>query len=432
MRSMDTAGVTDDEWAAVRDVLAGVLPKSVRVEGMEKQAKAAAVQQMAGAIYTLQREVMAMMVGRWDAMRERLVALTADAAEQAEMDRDIRAAVAAREAEEARTEAARRAEAARVRREEEEQAQRAAAADEEVVRRATARADGAVAETRATRKRTAQYSAACAACQAGADNVCRSCARCVQELCEVCLGSDWVSGWCGKCARTVRYMCDGECVPTLRGMCGATCRRNAPEQALMAREAHARTPASRRRRTQTGCTTAVTVGIECRVRATAAAVADPARWRRMTTAAAGVELVEFDTDGGGTWEARFYIKRSEIAGRGLFAARPYAAGEYMTAYMGTDLGGVDTAVGRAMRAQLVRIQRADHVMAVNGRYVDGRATANGVQYINAGLRASSDNARFHSTGSVTARVNIDVGQEILYAYGASYWQQRAAERRRGL
>ena len=64
MRSMDTAGVTDDEWAAVRDVLAGVLPKSVRVEGMEKQAKAAAVQQMAGAIYTLQREVMAMMVDR--------------------------------------------------------------------------------------------------------------------------------------------------------------------------------------------------------------------------------------------------------------------------------------------------------------------------------------------------------------------------------
>ena len=53
MGSADAVCVSDDEWTAMRDVLAGVLPRSVRVESMGEQAKAAAVQQMAGAVYTL-------------------------------------------------------------------------------------------------------------------------------------------------------------------------------------------------------------------------------------------------------------------------------------------------------------------------------------------------------------------------------------------
>ena len=40
---------------ALRDVLAGVLPRSERVQAMARQARAAAVHQMAGAIYTSRR-----------------------------------------------------------------------------------------------------------------------------------------------------------------------------------------------------------------------------------------------------------------------------------------------------------------------------------------------------------------------------------------
>ena len=432
MRSTDTGGTSDDEWVAMRDVLAGVLPRSVRVEGMEKQAKAAAVQQMASAIYTLQREVMAMMVGRWEATREQRAAAEEREQEYRTLDTMTRAAEAEWEAEDARAEAERRAAETRTQRETEARARQATSAEGEVTRRATARMDGAVAETRATRKRTAQRDTACATCCERAHGVCRSCTQHVQELCEECLGSAWTGTWCRKCTRIVRRMCENECLETLRGMCDATCRRHAPGNAPAATTA-ARTqaPEPRKRRQDAERATRAAGNTGGHTRTTAAAVADPRRWRRGTTVATGVEIVEFDTDGSGAWETRFYIKKSDIAGRGLFAARPYAAREYIAAYMGVDLGGVDTTEGTEMRTRLAQIQRADHVMVVNGRYVDGRTTVNGVQYINAGLQTRSDNAQFHNTGSVTARENINEGQEILYAYGAAYWKRRDAERRRG-
>ena len=108
--------VSMEEWTALRDVLAGVLPRSRRVQTMARQARAAAVHQMAGAIYTLQREVMAMLVGRWEAMREQRTVAEEREREYRALDAMTRAAEAAA-AKEARRDvemAAQRAQAERV------------------------------------------------------------------------------------------------------------------------------------------------------------------------------------------------------------------------------------------------------------------------------------------------------------------------------
>ena len=62
---------------------------------MARQARAAAVHQMAGAIYTLQREVMAMLVGRWEAMREQRTVAEEREREYRALDAMTRAAEAA-------------------------------------------------------------------------------------------------------------------------------------------------------------------------------------------------------------------------------------------------------------------------------------------------------------------------------------------------
>ena len=82
-------------------------------------------------------------------------------------------------------------------------------------------------------------------------------------------------------------------------------------------------------------------------------------------------MVEFQTRDQG-WERRFFIRESPVAGRGLYAARAYAEGEYMTVYMGEDIGGEGTTEGMAARAQLVALCRADHVMAIKaGMWMGG-------------------------------------------------------------
>ena len=123
-----------------------------------------------------------------------------------------------------------------------------------------------------------------------------------------------------------------------------------------------------------------------------------------------------------------------MAGRGLFAARDYAKGEYMTVYMGKDMGGVSTTEGVAAQETLAAIRRADHVMGIAGRLVDGREGISGAQYINTakGVKGRNDNARFSpTTGSivVTAAGGIKTGTEILMSYGQTYWLATTRERR---
>ena len=88
-----------------------------------------------------------------------------------------------------------------------------------------------------------------------------------------------------------------------------------------------------------------------------------------------VEFWEDDNDG---WVARFFVREEgSIAGKGLFAARDYASGEYLTVYMGTELGNKDSVEGLRARAELNAMKRADHVMEVGGKWVDGRVAVGG-------------------------------------------------------
>ena len=161
---------------------------------------------------------------------------------------------------------------------------------------------------------------------------------------------------------------------------------------------------------------------------TADAMRDAARWRRRATDTPGVTAIEFDTRSTAGWERRFYIRASDVAGRGLFTARRYAKGEYMTAYMGEDLGAIGSEEGLRGLERVENAKRADHVMEMRGRYVDGRHANAGAQYINSG--GKRNNARFAHTGAVTATRAIAEGEEVLYPYGAAYWRRRAANEQR--
>ena len=79
---------------------------------------------------------------------------------------------------------------------------------------------------------------------------------------------------------------------------------------------------------------------------------------------------------------------------------------------------------------LERIRRADHVMVVNGRYVDGRQSVNGAQYANAGRPATRNNAELRAGGTLVETKRITADTEILYAHGAQYWRARNDEAKR--
>jgi len=107
------------------------------------------------------------------------------------------------------------------------------------------------------------------------------------------------------------------------------------------------------------------------------------RWRRRAVGGTDVEYVEFWEGDEYGWSVRFRIQsQGAVAGRGLFAARRFATGENLTVYMGADLGDVGTMEGEGARTRLAAIHRADHVMQIGRRYVDGRDGSSGAQFIN--------------------------------------------------
>ena len=102
--------------------------------------------------------------------------------------------------------------------------------------------------------------------------------------------------------------------------------------------------------------------------------------------------------------------------------------------MGVDMGKSGTPESRAAQERLAAVKRADHVMEIAGRLVDGRHGISGAQYINTakGVTGRADNAHFSKpTGSVrvTATKGIAAGTEILMPYGSDYWRQRAKDAR---
>ena len=98
------------------------------------------------------------------------------------------------------------------------------------------------------------------------------------------------------------------------------------------------------------------------------------------------------------------------------------------------MGRAGTPEGVAARERATAVRRADHIMEIAGRLVDGRSGASGAQYINTakGMQQRSNNADFAgTTGSirVTAAGGIAKGTEILMPYGSVYWKQRDTDAR---
>ena len=150
-------------------------------------------------------------------------------------------------------------------------------------------------------------------------------------------------------------------------------------------------------------------------------------WWRRRTRDDGERLIEFYENEEIGWQARFYIRESGCgpgAGEGLYAARTYRHGENLAVYTGNDLGEKNSEDGEKARQRLTDMNEADHIMLVNGRYIDGRTAVNGAKKINAGLHGNTNNAKFLSkTGNIHTTTAIQAGKEIFMAYSKSYWDE---------
>ena len=298
---------------------------------------------------------------------------------------------------------------------------RAAAAEQE--RRAHLRGGDAVAATRAVQHGVAEGAARCdKGCEHRWAGVCEGCRWRAAAVCPECIHAHGIaSTGCKRCKREVQGACGG-CVEAVRRMCN-TCREAARQgddggqrrrrgdggaaTAAADREG-AGAPGKRTRREPVAAPAGAPRGARARPpergrqtpKQTVAALSDAARWRRRAVGGTDIEYVDFWEGDEHGWVVRFKIQsQGAVAGRGLFAARRFAAGENLAVYMGADLGGVGTAEGEGARAHLAAIHRADHIMQVGQQYVDGRSGCSGAQFINTDLHQSgrTNNARFAPT-----------------------------------
>ena len=388
---------------------------------------------------------MAMMAGRWEVMRTRREEQDAEDAMDVEMGRVMDAA-----------EAAERAAVQERERVEKERAEQRHEAATEVERRSMLRQGDAVTTTRVMRGRVAVHEQECErGCANAWADVCQSCQGKQNCMCAACASMRCVGSGdeCTPCRRAMAGAC-APCLDALRAMC-VGCRAHANRHGAPAgssatqRGGHGSVPPLKKtRRLSAADTTAGPPRAAAQPRARPVSRAgsqairkkplvcelgEPTRWRRRR-GDGGCEVIEFDRRGNGTgWEAWFHVKTSPIAGRGLYAARPFAHKDAMVTYMGRDLGGEGTAEGTRAREQLAAVHRADHIMVVKGRYIDGRHGVTGAQYINAahGSSGCSDNAKFGPTATVTVekKSGIAAGEEVLMAYGQEYWRHRDTEAR---
>ena len=132
----------------------------------------------------------------------------------------------------------------------------------------------------------------------------------------------------------------------------------------------------------------------------------------------------------GTFDTRFHVKTVTFPGgkngSGLFAARDFRKGEYLTVYAGEPIDR-----NEHYRRRLAGV--GDHVMEIAGALIDGAVGGNGAELINSALhrKGMHENAKFSTTtGSVKALRDIAAGQEICMSYYGGYWSGVRAMHRR--
>lgn len=115
--------------------------------------------------------------------------------------------------------------------------------------------------------------------------------------------------------------------------------------------------------------------------------------------------------------ARTEVRRSPIAGMGLFAVEDIPARRFIGDYTGKVYKSVDAAVRRGVDPRYLMY------MGDRGRVVDGSAMSNKMRYINhaAGGHANAIARYTGSTRERRVRIyalrRIAAGEEILYDYG---------------
>ena len=107
---------------------------------------------------------------------------------------------------------------------------------------------------------------------------------------------------------------------------------------------------------------------------------------------------------------------------GLFAARPYGAGETLLYYSGTNLGEKGTAAAERKLRKLYEGEAGRYVMLIGNDYVVCYGTNNPAGLANdAGSKYA--NVREMASGRMHATRGIEVGEEIYWCYGNVYWSR---------
>jgi hypothetical protein len=90
--------------------------------------------------------------------------------------------------------------------------------------------------------------------------------------------------------------------------------------------------------------------------------------------------------------------------------------------MSDDIGKAGSDETKAALQAMYATGGGHHATRVNGRVVDGARAASGVQYANSGkgVEERRENAWFKRTGTLTADVTIEQGEEILVPWG-EFW-----------
>ena len=231
--------VRQEDWQALRKVIAGVLPEPIALQTLRQRDQKRAAERASEAICELQRVVHEALLGRWEATGERRRAADAARAEDAQWCKLADEADAAEAARHARMQVETKRAEDSVRAAEAASAQTRVEAD----RRASARQGDAMARTRAARQGRDGEDAP-AACPRDCDErarrvVCASCASHLHQICDMCRQGNEASAWCPACSKLQKQerMC-AVCVSAIRATCaecidrwwgtGTQCTHRAP------------------------------------------------------------------------------------------------------------------------------------------------------------------------------------------------------------
>ena len=114
----------------------------------------------------------------------------------------------------------------------------------------------------------------------------------------------------------------------------------------------------------------------------------------------------------------------------LWAARDFKDGDAIAAYMGDRVGEARTEKGEKELKKLTDEGKGEHVMEIEGQYVDERTHIGGAQYMNMrlkGIPGQPNNVEIKGGGTLRVKVvrGVRKGEELRLDYGPEYWETDA-------